>query len=380
MVPGVDFSLLDCTSCSLSKAHKLPFQGKFPDALFPLSVINMDVCGPIVPATRAGNRYIFQIIDGFSRMRFTFPLKRKSDCLKSFISFKRLVENQTGKKIRAVVSDNGGEFVNSKFTDLFKKFGIDHLLTAPFTLQQNPIVERGNRTLLEKIRVLLADYQVPTEWWGEACSMATYLLNRTPVSTIGFQAPICKWKDLTSLQLDHIHPFGCTAVMHIPKAKRVSKVNPTGSLCMFLGVLEHHHNFCFFDPKSKRIVITHYYTFKDGEAFWPTHSSVSAHSPHLSFPDYHLSSSNPTVEPVSGFSDVAAIPTIINEEEPVDVTSEENPQTLSSEFSINELAKDPVPSPGTTLPKGWFYDDVPCKAPQDISEAVSPKNTRADLA
>ncbi|MBW0479596.1 hypothetical protein O181_019311 [Austropuccinia psidii MF-1] len=375
MVPGVDFSLLDCTSCSLSKAHRLPFQGKFPDALFPLGVIHMDVCGPIIPATPAGNRYIFQIIDGFSRMRFTFPLERKSDCLESFISFKRLVENQTGKKIRAVVTDNGGKFVNSKFTDLFKRFSIDHLLTAPFTPQQNPIAERGNRTLLEKIRVLLADYQVLTDWWGEACSMATYLLKRTPVSTIGFKAPICKWKYLTSLQLDHLHQFGCTAVMHIPKAKRVSKVDPIGSLCMFLGVLEHHHNFCLFDLKSRRIVITHDCTFKDGEAFWPTDSSVSAHSPHLSFPDYHLCSSNPTVEPVSGFSDVAAIPTIINKEEPIAVTAEEHPQALSSECSlINELAGDPVPSSGTTLPKGWVYDDVPCKAPQNISGAVSPKN------
>ncbi|MBW0524306.1 hypothetical protein O181_064021 [Austropuccinia psidii MF-1] len=327
MVPGVDFSLLDCTSCSLSKESSRM-----------LSFLSVS--------------YIWM----------------------SVVLLCQQLVRVIGKKIREVVHDNGGEFVNSKFTGLFKRFGIDHLLTAPFTPQQNPIAERGNRTLLEKIRVLLADYQVPTDWWGEACSTATYLLNRTPVSTIGFQAPICKWKDLTSLQLDHLHPFGCTAVMHIPKAKRVSKVDPTGSLCMFLGVLEHHHNFLLFDPKSRRIVITHDCTFKDGEAFWPTHSSVSAHSPHLSFPDYHLSSSNPTVKPVSGFSDVAAIPTIINEEEPVDVTAEEHPQTLSSECSINELAKDPVPSSGTTLPKGWVYDDVPCKAPQDISGAVSPEN------
>ncbi|MBW0579710.1 hypothetical protein O181_119425 [Austropuccinia psidii MF-1] len=164
VVPGVDFSLLDCTSCLLSKAHRLPFQGKFPDALFPLDVVHMDVCGPITPATCAGNRYIFQIIDGFSRMRFTFHLKRKSEFLESFVSFKRLVKNQTGRKIRAGVSDSGGNFVNSKFTNMFKIFGIDHLLTAPFTPQQNPVSERGNRTLLEKTRVLLADSQVPTYW------------------------------------------------------------------------------------------------------------------------------------------------------------------------------------------------------------------------
>ncbi|MBW0482169.1 hypothetical protein O181_021884 [Austropuccinia psidii MF-1] len=299
MVPGVDFSLLDCTFYSLFKAHRLPLQGKFLDALFPLNVIHMDICGPIMLATCVGNKYIFQTINGFSIIRFTFPLKRKYDRLESFVSFKRLVKNQTGRKIREVVSDNGGEFVNSRFTNLFKKFGIDHLVTAPFTPQQNAISERGNRTLLEKIRVLLADYQVPTDWWGAACSMATYLLKRTPILTIGFQAPICKWGKLTSLQFDHLHPFGCTAVMHIPKENRVSKVDLTCSLCMFLDVAEKHHNFSLFDPKSKRIVITHDCNSEDGETFWPTHYSVSTPSPHLSFPDYLLRSTNPTVEPVS---------------------------------------------------------------------------------
>ncbi|MBW0540376.1 hypothetical protein O181_080091 [Austropuccinia psidii MF-1] len=286
MVPGVDFSLLDYTSCSISKAHRLPFQGKLPDALFPLDVIHMDVCGPITLANHAGNN--------------------KSDCLESFVSLKRLVENQPQKKIRAVVSDNGGKFVDSRFTNLFKKFGIDHLLTEPFTPKQNPIVERGNRKLLEKIRVPLAGYQVLTDWWGEACSMATYLLNRAPVLTIGFQAPIC---------------------------------------------------------------------------FWPTHSSFSKPSPHLSFADYLLCSTNPTVKPILSFSDVSAVPMLINKEEPVSDIVEKPPQASSSECSlINELAGDPVEgvsgisSSGMTLPKGWVYDKVPYKAPQDISGAVSPKN------
>ncbi|MBW0579709.1 hypothetical protein O181_119424 [Austropuccinia psidii MF-1] len=140
---------------------------------------------------------------------------------------------------------------------------------------------------------------------------------------------------------------------------------------MFLGVSQQHHNFRLFDPKSKRIVITNDCTFKDGEAFWPTHSSVSTPSPHLSFPYYMLCSSNTTVEPVSGFSDVAAFPMLINKQEPIAETVEETSQDLSSEFSfINELANDPVEgvsgisSSGMALPKGWVYSKVPCKAPQ----------------
>ncbi|MBW0481433.1 hypothetical protein O181_021148 [Austropuccinia psidii MF-1] len=60
MHPGIDFSQLHCTSCSLSKSHCLPFAGTFPIPMRTLEVIHMDLCGPITPISHGGNRYIFQ--------------------------------------------------------------------------------------------------------------------------------------------------------------------------------------------------------------------------------------------------------------------------------------------------------------------------------
>ncbi|MBW0492184.1 hypothetical protein O181_031899 [Austropuccinia psidii MF-1] len=149
MLPGIDFSQLNCTSCLLSKSHCLPFTGTFPIQRQTLKVIHMDLCGPITPISCGGNRYIFKLIDGFSHMRFVYLSKEKEDSYHSFLKLQSLVKNQTSNIIKIVVSDNGGEFVNHKFPALFFSKGIQHLTTAPYTPQQNPVSERGNRTLLE---------------------------------------------------------------------------------------------------------------------------------------------------------------------------------------------------------------------------------------
>ncbi|MBW0481429.1 hypothetical protein O181_021144 [Austropuccinia psidii MF-1] len=96
-------------------------------------------------------------------MRFVYLLKEKAEAYHFFLKFQTLVENQTSNAIKTVVSDNGGEFVNRKFSSLSSTKGIKHLTTAPYTPQQNPVSERGNRTLLEQIRVFLCDYKVPLE-------------------------------------------------------------------------------------------------------------------------------------------------------------------------------------------------------------------------
>ncbi|MBW0554559.1 hypothetical protein O181_094274 [Austropuccinia psidii MF-1] len=80
MCPGVDFSTINCDSCYLAKSHQLPFSGTLPSPLNVLDIFHMDLCGPISPESCGGNCYIFQIIDGYSHMRFVYLLSAKSEC------------------------------------------------------------------------------------------------------------------------------------------------------------------------------------------------------------------------------------------------------------------------------------------------------------
>ena len=81
-------------------------------------------------------------------------------------------------KIKHIRSDNGTEFKNSGLDDYLDELGITHELSAPYTPQQNGIVERKNRTLAEMARTMLDEYKMPCRFWTEAIDIACHIINR----------------------------------------------------------------------------------------------------------------------------------------------------------------------------------------------------------
>ncbi|MBW0500487.1 hypothetical protein O181_040202 [Austropuccinia psidii MF-1] len=354
MWPNVDFSNLSCNYFSLGKLHRLSFSATLPTPLNVLDVVHMDLCGPISPASRGGNRYIFEIIDGHSCMWFVYPLRTKSECFESFVKFQNLVENLKGRTIKTVVSDNGGEFFNSRFKRLFDVKGIQHLPTAPYTPQQNPVAERGNQSLLERVQ----------------------------------------WDLSVSLHLADLYPFGCTAIMNSPKPRRKSKVSPTGVLCMLVGIQEGHHNYRLFDPRTNSMYISHDCIFKDKEAFWTSHSpysptlvqelfllpSMPSFNP---FPSVQESSNDPDnvlfVPEENNSEGALAIP----QAAPILDTTSPSPNLqvpIKADSSTPAFSGQPNSTSSLSggnndsLPKGWTYDIVPIEAPQNIDSSVSSSN------
>ena len=105
-------------------------------------------------------------------------LKEKSDAFVKFKKFKEIVERDSRAKIQTFRTDRGGEFVSHEFNKFCEDSGIKRHLTAPYTPQQNGVVERRNRTLMEMMRSILKDMRIPNFLWGEATRHSTYLLNR----------------------------------------------------------------------------------------------------------------------------------------------------------------------------------------------------------
>ena len=85
------------------------------------------------------------------------------------------VERSTGRKLKPLHTDNGGECVSADFEKCLKKEGVRHELTVPKTPEQNGVAERVNRTLVEAVRSMLADSSLPHCFWAEALSTAVYL-------------------------------------------------------------------------------------------------------------------------------------------------------------------------------------------------------------
>lgn len=121
------------------------------------------------------SRYFVIFIDDASRWCEVRFLKNKSEVLQAFKDYKVLVENQTGKRIKYLQSDNGREYLNDSFDAYLKANGIGRRLTVSHTPEQNGVAERKNRTLLEMARCLLLQSSLPTSLWAEAINTANYV-------------------------------------------------------------------------------------------------------------------------------------------------------------------------------------------------------------
>ena len=91
-----------------------------------------------------------------------------------------MVENQSGKKIKVLHLDNGGEYTSGGFIDLCSEAGIKREFTVTYNPQQNGVAERKNRTIISAVKAIIHDQGVPMFLWAEACNTAVYVQNRCP--------------------------------------------------------------------------------------------------------------------------------------------------------------------------------------------------------
>ena len=117
-------------------------------------------------------------------------MSQKSQAFKCFKEWKALIEKQNERKVKRLRTDNGLEFCSTEFNKFCRDEGIARQLTVRNTPQQNGVVERMNRTLLERTRCLLSNVGLNRSFWGEAINTACFLINRTPSTTIGLKTPI----------------------------------------------------------------------------------------------------------------------------------------------------------------------------------------------
>ncbi|KAL0300180.1 UNVERIFIED_CONTAM: Retrovirus-related Pol polyprotein from transposon TNT 1-94, partial [Sesamum angustifolium] len=195
-----------------------------------LDYVHADVWGPSNISTHGGNKYFLSIIDNFSRKVFVFLMKHKSDVFENFRKWKILVENQTGKKLKVLRTDNGLEFCNQSFSNLCDECGIKRHKTNPYTPQQNGVAERMNRTLLEKVRCMLISSGLPKSFWGETLVTAAFLINRSPSVPLNGQIPESVWTG-NAVDISSLRVFGCSAFVH----QSVDKLAPRSQKCVFIG-------------------------------------------------------------------------------------------------------------------------------------------------
>jgi transposase InsO family protein len=165
-----------------------------------------------------------------------------------------MVENQLGKRIKCVRSDNGTEYLCNEFESYLEKHGIKHEMTVAYTPEQNGVAERRNRTLVEMARCMMIQSQVSPSFWAEAISTANYLTNRCPSRSINGQTPHKLWtgKDFS---VKHFQIFG-TKGYRLDKTPNKGKFDPRSKKCIFVGYSTERRAYRVWCPDSKRIYAT----------------------------------------------------------------------------------------------------------------------------
>ena len=201
-----------------------------------------------------GQKYFITFIDDFSRYMYLYMLHNKSEALDAFKSFKVEVEKQCGKQIKIVRSDRGGEYYgryteNGQAPGPFAKFLQEHGIVAQYTMpgspDQNGVAERRNRTLLDMVRSMLSNSNLPKSLWIEALKTAVYILNRVPTKAVS-KTPFELWKGWKP-SLQHMRVWGCPSEVRIynPQEK---KLDPRTISGYFIGYAERSKGYRFYCP------------------------------------------------------------------------------------------------------------------------------------
>jgi len=155
-------------------------------------------------------------IDDKSHKVFIAGLHRKSDVTQHLKALITHVEVKTGQRVKILHSDGGGKYTGAVTTQYLNSKGIKQELTTPDTPQHNGVAERMNRTLLDQVRAMLLDADLPEAYWYDALEYATLIHNVTPTRALNNLTPEEAWSG-NKPNVSHLRVFGSRAFVHVPE-------------------------------------------------------------------------------------------------------------------------------------------------------------------
>src|SRR5277367_3733408 len=252
-----------CEACLEGKQHRQPSHQLATRAKEPLELIHSDLCGPIDPTTHGRTNYYLLFTDDFTRMTRIYPLKKKSSAsvLERFREYKLEVEKQTGRVIKRLRTDGGGEYEKWMGIHL-KGSGIIHEMTAPYSPDQNGVAERANRMIMERVKAIIAESKLDKRLWMDLAETVVYLKNRSPTIAVA-TTPYELWHGIRP-NLSHLKIIGSTAYIHVPKEKR-TKLDTHSHKGIMIGYGGGTNQYKVWDLTRKDIVVSRDVVFIEGK-------------------------------------------------------------------------------------------------------------------
>lgn len=206
-----------CEGCAYGKQTRTSHPANPKTAENPLDLVHVDM-GHVSEPSLGNARYFLLFKDDHTHYRTIYFMKTKDEAPDKLESYINLVENQLGRKIKCIRSDNGREIKNARTDEILKKRGIHHTTTNTHTPEQNGRIEREMRTVVEAARTAIHANGLSKRLWAEAANHAIFTLNQTGTSTIEGKTPAQLWFG-RQININKLRAFGCECYVLTPKHK-----------------------------------------------------------------------------------------------------------------------------------------------------------------
>ena len=191
-------------------------------------------------------------------------MRHKSEALDKFMEFKAAAEKESGKCIKALRADRGGEYMSDDFTSYLREHGIRAEFTAAYSPQQNGVAERINRTLMEAARSMIIQARLSNSFWAEAVATTTYLRKRMVTTALkDGLTPYQLWFGKKPI-LKHIRTFGCIVYSHVPEGER-RKLDKKAHKLRFVGYTESTEKYKLWDEVKRKCFVRHDVIFNEND-------------------------------------------------------------------------------------------------------------------
>ncbi|WVZ94772.1 hypothetical protein U9M48_040631 [Paspalum notatum var. saurae] len=251
-----------CDSCLAGKQRRLAFptEAKYR-ASHKLKLVHGDLCGPVIPTTPSGNKLFFLLVDDLSRYMWLILLSTKDQAITVFTAFQARAEAEAGRKLGTLRTDRGGEFTARTFIEHCAQEGVQRHYTAPYTPQQNGVVERRNQTVMGMARSMMKAMSMPGWFWGEAVTTAVFILNRSPNQSVDGKTPYEVWHGIKP-PVHFLRTFGCVA--HVKGgSKHLAKLEDRSTPMVFVSYEAGTKAWRFYNPVTRRVHVSRDAVFEE---------------------------------------------------------------------------------------------------------------------
>ncbi|KAI3757928.1 hypothetical protein L6452_05472 [Arctium lappa] len=219
-----------------------------------LDILHVDLCGPMKTNSIGKKRYVLVIVDDYSRYTWVKFLKSKDETPEVLITLIKTIQTNKKKQVKVVRSDNGTEFKSNTLQAFYDSQGIQQQFFVARTPQQNGVVERRNRTLVEAARSMLAYSGLPLSHWAEAVSTACHTQNRSIMHRRFNKTPYELMNGIKP-NVKYFKSFGCKCYI-LNDRDNLNKFSPKADEGVFLGYSSNSAAYRVFMISARKVIET----------------------------------------------------------------------------------------------------------------------------